>query len=248
LKVGIVCLFPKYFESPIKYAPLRKAIELGKLEIRFFSPIDYAEGPKDVEDYLYGGGEGMLLRVDFMVSAIRDAKEWLKSAPVFLLSPTGKRLEQKDIIEISKLEEIILVGGHYKGIDSRIYDYVDVEISIGDFVVSSGEIASLVVLDAVARLIEGVLTHKSSAETDSLYHKLLEPPLYTRPYDFEGKQVPKVLLSGNHNLIALWRKEQAIKRTLLFRPDLLEKANFDENDRKILKKIVKEICEKFGDL
>jgi tRNA (guanine-N1)-methyltransferase len=248
LKVGVICLFPKYFESPLKYAPLKKAIDLGKLELRFFSPIDYAEGPKDVEDYIYGGGEGMLLRVDFFVSAIRDAKNWLKSAPVFLLSPTGKRLEQVDILEISKLDEIILVGGHYKGIDSRIYDYIDVEISIGDFVVSSGEIASLVVLDAVTRLLEGVLTHRSSAETDSLYQNLLEAPLYTRPYDFEGKEVPKVLLSGNHNLIALWRKEQSIKRTLLFRPDLLERAKLDENDKRILRKIVKEICERFGDL
>ncbi len=248
MKVGIVCLFPKYFESPLKYAPLRKAVDLGKLELRFFSPIDYAGGPKDVEDYLYGGGEGMLLRVDFMVSAIRDAKSWLKSAPVFLLSPTGKKLNQEDIVEISRLNEIILVGGHYKGIDSRIYDYVDVEISIGDFVVSSGEVASLVVLDSITRLLEGVLTHRSSAETDSFYQNLLEPPLYTRPYDFEGKEVPRVLLSGNHRIIALWRKEQAIRRTLLFRPDLLERAELDESDRMILKNIVREICERFGSL
>lgn len=243
MKVGIISLFPEYFKSPLKYAPLRKAVEKGILEIKFFSPIDYAGGPKDVEDYQYGGGEGMVLKVNYMVKAIKDAKRWLKCAPVFLLSSSGRRINQEDIKEIAKLPEVILVGGHYKGIDSRIYDHIDVEISIGDFIVSSGELASLVVLDATVRLLEGVLTHKGSAETDSFYNNLLEGPVYTRPYDFEGKKVPDILLSGNHRAIALWRKEQALRRTLLFRPDLLKNANLDKTDRKILKKIVSEVCE-----
>ncbi len=243
MRVGIICLFPEYFKSPLNYAPLRKALEKRILEIKFFSPIDYAEGPKDVEDYQYGGGEGMVLKVNYIVEAIKDAKNWLKNAPVFLLSSSGKRMNQEDIKEIAKLPEIILVGGHYKGIDSRIYDYIDVEISIGDFIISSGELASLVVLDAVVRLLEGVLTHKGSAETDSFYDNLLEGPVYTRPYDFEGKRVPDILLSGNHNAIALWRREQALKRTLLFRPDLLKNANLDETDKEILRKIASEVCE-----
>lgn len=238
MKVGVVVLFPDYFGSPMRYAPLRKAVEKGVLEVRFFSPIDYAPGPKDVEDYRYGGGEGMLLKVNYFVEAIRDAKGWLPDAPVVLLSPAGKRLTQEVVVELSRLPSLILAGGHYKGVDARVYGYVDLELSIGDFVVSSGELASLVVLDAVARLLPGVLTHRESAETDSLHSGLLEPPLYTRPREYEGEEVPEVLLSGHHGKIKEWMREYALKRTLLFRPDLLKEADLTDEDKEYLKRFL----------
>jgi len=248
MKIAIVCLFPDYFYSPFKYAPIRKALDKEIVDIKFFSPIDYAKGPKDVEDYQYGGGEGMVLKVEYMVKALEDAKKFVPSAPVFLMSATGKRLSQEDLKEISKLPEIILIGGHYKGIDSRIYDFIDVELSIGDFVISSGELAILVLIDGVIRLLEGVLTHPESAKTDSFYKGFLEPPIYTRPYDFLGKKVPDVLLSGHHEKIALWRREQEIKRTLLFRPDILKKVELDDKDKEILKKIYQEISDVISNL
>ncbi len=243
MKVAIVALFPEYFSSPFKYAPLRKALEKNILKIKFFSPIDYSEGPKDVEGYQYGGGEGMVIKVEYTVRAIEEAKKWIPEAPVFLLSPSGKLINQDDIKSLSKLPGIILVGGHYKGIDSRIYNFVDVEISIGNYIVSSGELAILVLIDSITRLLEGVLTHRKSAETDSLHSELIEPPIYTWPYDFSGMKVPKILLSGNHRDIALWRKEQSLKRTLLFKPDLLLKAKLDGKDLDILGKIYREISE-----
>ncbi len=248
MKIAIVCLFPEYFSSPFKYAPIRKALDKGIVDIKFFSPIDYAEGPKDVEDYQYGGGEGMVLKVEYIAKAIKDAKKFVPSAPVFLMSATGKRLSQEDLKEISKLPEVMLIGGHYKGIDSRIYDFIDVEISIGDFVISSGELAILVLIDGVVRLLEGVLTHPESAKTDSFYKGLLEAPIYTRPYDFSGKKVPDVLLSGHHERIALWRREQEIKRTLLFRPDILKRARLDDRDKEILSRIYREISETISSL
>ena len=241
MKVGVVVLFPDYFGSPMRYAPLRKAVEKGVLEVRFFSPIDYAPGPKDVEDYRYGGGEGMLLKVNYFVEAIRDAKGWLPDAPVVLLSPAGKRLTQEVVVELSRLPSLILAGGHYKGVDARVYEYVDLEVSIGDFVVSSGELAALVVLDAVARLLPGVLTHRESAETDSIHSGLLEPPLYTRPREYEGREVPDVLLSGHHGRIREWMREYALRRTLLFRPDLLKDRDLTEEDRDLIRRISEEL-------
>jgi len=222
----------------MRYAPLRKAVDKGVLEVRFFSPIDYAPGPKDVEDYRYGGGEGMLLKVNYFTNAIKDAKKWIPDAPVVLLSPAGKRLTQDVIVELSKLPTLILAGGHYKGVDARVYEYVDLELSIGDFVVSSGELATLVVLDAIARLLPGVLTHRESAETDSIHSGLLEPPLYTRPREYEGKEVPDILLSGHHGKIKEWMREYALKRTLLFRPDLLKDAELTEEDKEYLRRLL----------
>ncbi len=242
MKVGVVVLFPDYFRSPMRYAPIRKAVEKGVLEVRFFSPIDYAPGPKDVEDYRYGGGEGMLLKVSYFVEAIRGAKEWLPDAPVVLLSPAGRRLTQDTVVELSRLPSLILAGGHYKGVDARVYDYVDLELSIGDFVVSSGELAALVLLDAIARLLPGVLTHRESAETDSIHSGLLEPPLYTRPREYEGTEVPDVLLSGHHGKVGEWMREYALRRTLLFRPDLLRSSELSEEDREVLKRILDELC------
>ncbi len=242
MKVGIVALFPDYFSSPMRYAPVRKAVERGVLEVRFFSPIDYAPGPKDVEDYRYGGGEGMLLKVSYFVEAIKDAKRWVPDAPVVLLSPAGRRLTQDTVVELSQLPSLILAGGHYKGVDARVYDYVDMEVSVGDFVLSSGELAALVVLDAVARLLPGVLTHRESAETDSIHSGLLEPPLYTRPREYEGKRVPDVLLSGHHGRIEEWMREYSLRRTLLFRPDLLRTSDLSEEDRETLRRILDDLC------
>ncbi len=250
MKVAVVSLFPRYFDSPLRYAPLRKAVERGILSLKFFSPIDEAPGPKDVEDYIYGGGEGMLLKVEFFAKALQRAKEWVPEAPVVFLSPSGKPLSQEIVKALSLLPSLILAGGHYKGVDARIQRYVDMEVSIGDFVVSSGELAALVVLDAVVRLLPGVLTHIGSAETDSIHSGLLEPPLYTRPKDYRGEGVPEVLLSGHHARIDAWKREYSIRRTLLFRPDLIKKRNLSGEELEVLRSIcreLEEICRREGD-
>jgi len=243
-----VVLFPDYFESPMRYAPLRKAVDVGALDLRFFSPIDYAPGPKDVEDYLYGGGEGMLLKAPYVEEALRDAKGWIPDAPVVLLSPAGRRLDQRTVVDLASLPSLILLGGHYKGVDARVLKFVDMELSIGDYVVSSGELAALVLLDAITRLLPGVLTHRGSAETDSIHSGLLEPPLYTRPREHAGEEVPDVLLSGHHGRIARWRREYALRRTLLFRPDLLKGLDLSDEDRRILREIIRELEEIISEL
>jgi tRNA (guanine37-N1)-methyltransferase len=216
------------FEGVISDSIIKRAIDKELVTIEFHNIRDYSDDPrhKTVDDYPYGGDAGMLLKPQPLAMAINDAKERHKALEpkVIYLSPQGELLSQDVVNSLLKCKSLILLCGRYKGIDQRIIDhYVDREISIGDFVLSGGELPAMVLIDAVTRLIPGVLGNRDSAETDSLYNGLLSHPEYTRPEEFDGMQVPPILLSGHHANIRSWQVEQAKMITKSKRPDLWEK-------------------------
>lgn len=225
MKITILTLFPEMFkgflsESIIGRAQKKKLVKIDIVDLRKWGIGKH----KSVDDTPYGGGAGMVLRVDVIAGAIHDTKLKGKSKKlkVILLSPQGRVFNQKNAKRLSKSnQDLILVCGHYEGFDERIRDYVDEEISIGDYVLTGGELAAAVVTDAIVRLIPGVLGKDESSQTESFENNLLEFPQYTRPEEFEGKKVPEVLKSGNHAEIAKWRADQALKRTKKRRPDLI---------------------------
>lgn len=235
MKISILTLFPEMFAGPFDHSIIKRAKEKGLIEIEYINIRDFGEGKhKMVDDTEYGGGIGMLMRVDIIHKAIEAAKardtlgtrgtlDTLKQK-IVLLSASGKTYNQKIAKEYSHLDHLILICGHYEGIDDRIRHYIDEEISVGDFILTGGEIPSMLITDSVTRLIKGVLpegaTDDESFSGDS-NETLLEYPHYTKPRVYEGHEVPKVLLSGDHKKIAAWRREQALKRTIEFRPDLV---------------------------
>ncbi len=239
--IDVITLFPEAFECILKFGPIRRAMESGALQIRFFNPVDFAPHPKQVDDEPYGGGAGMVMKPEPLYKAISKAKEGFHSSHVVYLSPQGKLLEQEKVRELSRREHLILISGRYKGIDERIMAFVDEEISIGDYVLSGGELPAMVIIDAVARLLPGAMSDPDSWRTDSFEDGLLDAPYYTRPREFMGMKVPDVLLSGHHEKIEKWRRYQRLKRTLLKRPDLLKKARLSEEDRRILEEIRREM-------
>ena len=223
----ILTLFPALFEGVFSDSILRRAVEKGLVSIHIDDIRTYSQDPRHrtVDDYLYGGEPGMLLKAQPVVDAIKAARQRLADgAPkVVFLSPQGERLTQGVVEELLEERSLILVCGRYKGIDQRVRDaYVDRELSIGDFVLSGGEIPAMALIDAVTRLIPGVLGDRESAEADSFYKGLLSSAHYTRPEVFEGMRVPEVLLSGHHEKIKQWRREQAQERTRRLRPDIWE--------------------------
>lgn len=223
MRIDIITLFPEFFDVLRTHSIVGRAIGSGKVELVTHNLRDYATDKyKSVDDHPYGGGVGMVLKVDVMHRAIMDIK---KDNPgkVILLTPQGVIWKQDIALAHSKLANLILICGHYEGFDERIRDYVDLEISIGDYVLTGGEIPAMVLIDSIARLIPGVLGDDSSSQDESHNEGLLEYPQYTRPVEYEGKKVPEILLSGNHPQIARWRQSEAIKRTKVRRPDLHEK-------------------------
>jgi tRNA (guanine37-N1)-methyltransferase len=224
----ILTLFPAMFEGAFSDSIIKRAVDKGLVTIELHNIRDYSEDPrhKTVDDYPYGGDAGMLLKPQPLAVAINDARERYKalSPSVIYLSPQGELLNQGVVNSLLECQSLILLCGRYKGVDQRIIDrHIDREISIGDFVLSGGELPAMVLIDAITRLIPGVLGNRDSAETDSLYNGLLSHPEYTRPEEFEGMQVPPVLLSGHHANIRLWQKEQAERITKAKRPDLWAK-------------------------
>ncbi len=235
--IGIVSLFPEMFEALTHYGITRRAIERGILEVDTWNPRDFAlDRHKTVDDKPYGGGPGMLMKVEPLHDAIQAARQ--KSAtncPVVYLSPQGKRLTQADLDRLAEHQELILVAGRYEGIDERLVESViDEEISIGDFVVSGGELPAMMLIDGITRLLPDALGDRESAEQESFVDGLLDDPQYTRPEDVAGLRVPEVLLSGNHEKIARWRKQQALGRTRERRPDLLVQRELSEEERLLL--------------
>ena len=235
--IGIVSLFPEMFEALTHYGITRRAIERGILEVDTWNPRDFAlDRHKTVDDKPYGGGPGMLMKVEPLHDAIQAARQ--KSAtncPVVYLSPQGKRLTQADLDRLAEHQELILVAGRYEGIDERLVESViDEEISIGDFVVSGGELPAMMLIDGITRLLPDALGDRESAEQESFVDGLLDYPQYTRPEDVAGLRVPEVLLSGNHEKIARWRKQQALGRTRERRPDLLVHRELSEEERLLL--------------
>jgi tRNA (guanine37-N1)-methyltransferase len=219
---------------------LGKAIEKGLIQIRTINIRDFTSNKHQVvDDTPYGGGQGMVMKVEPIARAIESVKAQNPSAWTVYLTPQGKPLHQDSVRRLSTQPHLILLCGRYEGVDERVREsLVDEEISIGDYVLTGGELAAMVVIDSVSRFIPGVLGSHRSAEEDSFYNSLLEYPQYTRPPNFRGHCVPEILLSGNHSAISLWRRKEALRQTSLRRPDLLAKANLTEEDKKILEEIL----------
>lgn len=242
MNVHILTLFPEMIEQGLSSSIIGRARDKNLIKLNPVNIRDYAENKhKQVDDYPYGGGAGMVMQPQPIISAYKDIIKGLDIKPrLIYLTPQGKTFNQSMAKELSKEKELIFLCGHYEGIDERVIDLIVTdEISIGDYVLTGGELAAMVIIDAVSRLIPGVLNNDESAETESFYEGLLEYPQYTRPFNYEGLKVPEILLSGNHAKIAYWRREQSLIRTALKRPDLLEKANLTEEDRILLKKLLR---------
>jgi tRNA (guanine37-N1)-methyltransferase len=240
MKFDILTLFPNMFSSPLRESILGKAIEKGLIQIRTINIRDFTSNKHQVvDDTPYGGGQGMVMKVEPIARAIESVKAQNPSAWTVYLTPQGKPLHQDSVRRLSTQPHLILLCGRYEGVDERVREsLVDEEISIGDYVLTGGELAAMVVIDSVSRFIPGVLGSHRSAEEDSFYNSLLEYPQYTRPPNFRGHCVPEILLSGNHSAISLWRRKEALRQTSLRRPDLLAKANLTEEDKKILEEIL----------
>ena len=241
MRFDILTLFPKMFSSPFQESILAKAIEKGLIEVRTINIRDFAlDKHRIVDDAPYGGGQGMVMKVEPIARAIEQVKSEDPSVRTIYLTPEGKPLNQEMARQLSSRSHLILLCGRYEGVDERVRElFVDEEISIGDYVLTGGELAAMVLIDAVSRLLPGVLGSDRSAEEDSFFGSLLEYPQYTRPASFRGYEVPEVLLSGNHQAISLWRRKEALRRTWMRRPDLLSKASLSEEDKKILEEISK---------
>lgn len=237
MKVQVITLFPEEFTQLVNLGVTGRGIREGAVRLELLNPRDFAaDRHRTVDDRPYGGGPGMVMAVEPLRSTIRAAREQAgPGARVSLMSPQGRRLEQANVDELSRRSDLILVCGRYEGIDERLIETeIDEEWSIGDYVLSGGELAAAVVIDAVTRLIPGVLGDEQSALQDSFSDGLLDCPHYTRPEELDGLQVPDVLLSGDHGAIERWRKKQALGRTWLRRPELLERLELDEESRALL--------------
>ena len=224
MRIDIISAVPELLESPLSHSIVGRAIKKGLGEIEVHNLRKYGLGPrKNIDDYSYGGDAGMVLMVEPVYRMIEELKAQRDYDEVIYLSPDGERLDQSISNELSLKENIILLCGHYKGIDHRIREHlVTREISVGDYVVSGGEIPAALLADSIVRLIPGALTDETSALSDSFQDDLLSPPVYTRPAEFNGWKVPDVLLSGNPKLIQAWQDEMALERTRMLRPELLK--------------------------
>ena len=224
MRIDIITLFPDLIKSPFESSILKRAINSGKADIHFHDLRNYATNKhKQVDDYPFGGGAGMVMMVQPIDNCIKMLKKSRSYDSVIYLTPDGEKLNQKKINHFSTLENIIMLCGHYKGVDQRVRDHlITDEVSIGDFVLSGGELAATILCDCIVRLIPGVLGDESSALTDSFQDDLLAPPIYTRPANYKGWEVPDVLLSGNASLINNWREEKSLNNTQKRRPDLLK--------------------------
>lgn len=244
MKVDVLTIFPEIFEAGyLRIGILGKAIEKNLLSINIVNLRDFTDDPhRSTDDRPYGGGEGMVMKAEPIVRAVESLGEIGSNSLRILLSPQGETFDQRLAWELSTLERLVLICGRYEGVDERVREIcVDREISIGDYVLSGGELAALVVIDAVARLIPGVLGNYGSVMEDSFKDWLLEYPHYTRPRVFRGKSVPEILLSGDHERIRMWRRKEALRRTAIRRPDLLQKAHLTREDTKILEELGFEI-------
>ena len=224
MRIDILTVLPQLLESPFSASIMQRAQDKGHVEIHVHNIRDYStDKHKNVDDYQYGGGAGMVLSIEPIAAVIEELKSERSYDDIIYMTPDGKVLEQSDCNTLSLSKNLMILCGHYKGVDERIREhYITKEISIGSYVLSGGELAAAVVVDAVVRLIPGVLNDETSALTDSFQDNLLSPPVYTRPPEFKGWKVPEILLSGNLPAIEKWREEQALQRTQDRRPDLLD--------------------------
>lgn len=241
---GVVTLFPEMFEAIRCYGVTGRAVKSGLIQMQCWSPRDFAHDKhKTVDDRPYGGGPGMLMKVQPLRDAIQAAKAASgdENVKVIYLSPQGRRLDHQGVQELASREKLILVAGRYEGIDERLIETeIDEEWSLGDFVLSGGELPAMTMIDAVSRLVPGVLGHQDSATEDSFHDGLLDCPHYTRPEQLDDMQVPDVLLSGNHKEIRRWRLKQQLGRTWQRRPDLLESLELNAEQKALLTDFIRE--------
>lgn len=240
---GVVTLFPEMFAALTEYGVTGRAVKRGQLSVEFSNPREHAhDRHRTVDDRPFGGGPGMLMKVEPLLEAIEAIRQKAPSPPrVIYLSPQGQPLTQQRAQELAEMDSLVLLCGRYEGIDERIIEMcVDEEISIGDYVLSGGELGAMVVLDAVTRLIPGVLGHADSAVEDSFTEGWLDCPHYTRPEEFEERRVPEVLLSGNHELIRRWRLKQSLGRTWQRRPALLTDLTLSKEQQQLLAEFIRE--------
>jgi tRNA (guanine37-N1)-methyltransferase len=240
---GVVTLFPEMFDAISCHGVTGRAVKNGLIQMQCWSPRDFAHDKhKTVDDRPYGGGPGMLMKVQPLRDAIHAAKDVAgDEVKVIYLSPQGRRMDHKGMQELASRKKLILVAGRYEGIDERLIEAeIDEEWSLGDFVLSGGELPAMTMIDSVSRLVPGVLGHQDSATEDSFCDGLLDCPHYTRPEHYDDRQVPDVLLSGNHKEIRRWRLKQQLGRTWLRRPDMLESLELDAEQRSLLNDFIRE--------
>lgn len=225
MRIDIISIIPQLLDSPFAHSIMKRAEDKGHLEVYVHDLRPFGLGAKkQIDDYQYGGGAGMVMMCEPLVNAIKSLQEQRSYDEVIYVTPDGETFNQGLANQMSMQKNVMIICGHYKGIDQRVRDkYITKEISIGDFVLSGGELAAAIIVDAVGRLIPGVLNDETSALTDSFQDDLLAPPVYTRPEEFEGMKVPEVLLSGHQRKIEEWRDDQAMERTKQRRPDLFER-------------------------
>ena len=232
MRFHVLTLFPRMFESPFDEGIIGRALEKGLVELNLVDIRDSAhDRHRTVDDYQFGGGPGMLMKPEPLFEAVESVRQAEIETPVILLSPQGRTLTQRIVEELAELDEVVLICGRYEGVDERVRQHLATdEISIGDYVLGGGELAAMVVIEAVSRLAEGVVGSFESTQDDSFTTGLLQHPQYTRPPEFQGSVVPDVLRSGNHEEIARWRRREALRRTYERRPDLLESAPLTAED------------------
>jgi tRNA (guanine37-N1)-methyltransferase len=251
MKIDILTIFPHMFSGPLHESLIKKAQEKNLVEIKILDIRDFTEDKhQTVDDTPFGGGSGMVMKLEplskALESILNEMEEQtslkIQTSCIILTTPQGEKFSQEKAKELSLQDRLIIICGHYKGVDERLGKlYPLKEISIGDYVLTGGEIPAMIILDTVVRLIPGVLGDFESAQADSFYDGVLGPPQYTRPVEFRGLKVPEVLLSGDHEKIRLWRKKEALKRTLQRRPDLLNLDSLSEEEKKILEEIKREV-------
>ena len=237
MKIDILSLFPEMFDGFLNTSIIKRAIYAKLVEVKIHDFREFASNKhQKVDDYPYGGGQGMVLMCQPILDCLKSLVT--QESLVILMSPQGRTLSQAYSQELSLEKHLILICGHYEGFDERIRDYVDVELSIGDYILTGGELASMVTCDSIIRLLEGAIRESSHAD-DSFSDGLLEYPQYTRPYEYDGNQVPDVLMSGHHEKIRQWRLYQSLRKTYHKRPDLLENRQLSEEELRFLKEIKK---------
>ncbi|HOI47569.1 MAG TPA: tRNA (guanosine(37)-N1)-methyltransferase TrmD [Bacilli bacterium] len=239
MRIDILTLFPETVKAILGYSVIYRAIEERIVTINVINFRDYSKNKhKKVDDYSYGGGAGMLLAVQPIYDALQSI-EGIEHARKLITTPQGKPYNQQKAMELSKESHIVIVCGHYEGMDHRVLDYIDEEVSIGDYILTGGEFPAMVIADSIIRLLPGALNNVESSEIESFSEGLLEYPQFTRPVEFQGKLVPDVLISGNHEEIRKWRKKASIERTLSQRPELLEVARLDQEGKAMLEEVKK---------
>jgi len=233
LNFTVITIFPEMFSSPLSHSILKKAQEKGLISVRLVDLRDYAtDRHRITDDYPYGGGQGMVMKPEPLAAAIEDSKKSRTKPKVILLSPRGRLFDQSEAHRLAQENELVFICGRYEGVDERVKSFVDDELSVGDYTLSGGELAAMTVIDAVTRLIPGVLGNPKSSEEESFSEGLLEFPQYTRPEEFKGMRVPEVLLSGDHERIKRWRREMSLRLTRERRPDLFENAPLTPEEKK----------------